>query len=126
MLRNFEREVHWLVVKKRVGGAQCIQKGRPVATRKLNIHDSSENLYNVAGVICFLCVFFHSICLQEPMRRHQSVRASAPLTISFSSFVIAAWRARLRRIVISLRIRSRLFVELSMAIMRAACSLAEP
>src|SRR5512143_3997957 len=83
------------------------------AGRELHVHHRADDLGDLAA----LNVRRGHVCLSGSY-----LSASAPLTISMSSFVTAAWRARLYwRGSIEI-ISSAFFVADSMALMRAPCS----
>ena len=90
MLRHLENQVPRLVADGRVGDGERVEDGGQLAVGELDVDDGPMT------------------CVMRPllgMVRYYPFRASAPETISISSVVIAAWRARfidrVRRSIIS-------------------------
>src|SRR6266478_5694252 len=103
-------------VRERLGGEDLRQR----AGRKFHVHHRPDHLRDLAHFRRFVNRYSHWDLFALTQRGHFS--ASAPETISISSLVIDAWRARLywseSRPIISLA----LLVAESIAVIRAPCS----
>ena len=129
MLCDLEHEVALVVAERGVGDAQRVEDRGQRAVAKLDVDDVAQNLVDAAGgwfshnlQFSWLAIFLVNSCIAE--RAGQTLRASAPPTISISSVVIVAWRARFISSVSRSIMSAALLVALSIAVMRAPCSLA--
>jgi hypothetical protein len=110
MLRDLDHEIVLGVADRGVRESQRGVYLGQLARRKFDVHDGTQHLNHA------------TIRTRHDFSSIVGQSASAPETISISSFVIAACRVRLYCSVKRLIMSSELRVALSIAVMRAACS----